>query len=142
MDMILQFWDNSSNDVSTRYYNSKFIWKATAEDEHSKFKSCVKSLDANKMIQIRSSRRRYFIKEAILKISRYAKENTCDRRPANLKNRALSLVVSFGNLHSETKGFFFKKKWYPLHARLSSHYEAWSYKKRKHKKVKAYRKSI
>ena len=32
--------------------------------------------------------------------------------------------------------------WYSLHARLSSHYEAWSYKKRKHKKVKAYRKSI
>ena len=36
--------------------------------------------------------------------------------------------------------FFFN--WYSLHARLSSHYEAWSYKKRKHKKVKAYRKSI
>ena len=32
--------------------------------------------------------------------------------------------------------------WYSLHARLSSHYEAWSYKKRKHKKVKTYRKSI
>ena len=36
--------------------------------------------------------------------------------------------------------FFFN--WYSLHARLNSHYEAWSYKKRKHKKVKAYRKSI
>ena len=32
--------------------------------------------------------------------------------------------------------------WYSLHARLNSHYEAWSYKKRKHKKVEAYRKSI
>ena len=32
--------------------------------------------------------------------------------------------------------------WYSLHARLSSHYEAWSYKKKKHKKVKTYRKSI
>ena len=31
--------------------------------------------------------------------------------------------------------------WYSLHARLNSHYEAWSYKKKKHKKVKAYRKS-
>ena len=29
-----------------------------------------------------------------------------------------------------------------LHARLNSHYEAWSYKKKKHKKIKAYRKSI
>ena len=27
--------------------------------------------------------------------------------------------------------FFFN--WYSLHARLNSHYEAWSYKKRKHK---------
>ena len=32
--------------------------------------------------------------------------------------------------------------WYSLHARLNSHYEAWSYTKRKHKKVKAYRKAI
>ena len=31
--------------------------------------------------------------------------------------------------------------WDSLHARLNSHYEAWSYKKKKHKKVKAYRKS-
>ena len=37
---------------------------------------------------------------------------------------------------------FFFFNWYSLHARLNSHYEAWSYKKRKHKKVKAYRKSI
>ena len=36
--------------------------------------------------------------------------------------------------------FFFN--WYSLHAQLNSHYEAWSYKKRKHKKVKACRISI
>ena len=29
--------------------------------------------------------------------------------------------------------FFFFFNWYSLHARLNSHYEAWSYKKRKHK---------
>ena len=29
-----------------------------------------------------------------------------------------------------------------LHARLNSYYEAWSYKKKKHKKIKAYRKSV
>ena len=38
--------------------------------------------------------------------------------------------------------FFFFFNWSSLHARLNSHYEAWSYKKRKLKKVKAYRKSI
>ena len=32
--------------------------------------------------------------------------------------------------------------WDSLHVRLNSHYEARSYKKKKHKKVKAYRKSV
>ena len=45
-----------------------------------------------------------------------------------------------GGLFLELIDFFLK--WYSLHARLNSHYEAWSYKKKKHKKVKAYRKSI
>ena len=36
--------------------------------------------------------------------------------------------------------FFFLKKWNSLHARLNSHYKAWSYKK--HKKITAYRKSV
>ena len=35
-----------------------------------------------------------------------------------------------------------KKKWDSLHARLNSHYKAWSYKKKKHKKIKVYRKSV
>ena len=32
--------------------------------------------------------------------------------------------------------------WISLHARLNSHYEAWSYKKKKHKKIKACRKFV
>ena len=32
--------------------------------------------------------------------------------------------------------------WNSLHARLNSRYEAWSYKKKKHKKITAYRKSV
>ena len=32
--------------------------------------------------------------------------------------------------------------WNSLHARLNSHYEAWSYKKKKQKMIKAYRKSV
>ena len=32
--------------------------------------------------------------------------------------------------------------WDSLHARLNSHYEAWSYKKRSTKKITAYRKSV
>ena len=32
--------------------------------------------------------------------------------------------------------------WDSLHARLNSHYEVWSYKKKKYKKIKEYRKSV
>ena len=32
--------------------------------------------------------------------------------------------------------------WDSLHARLNSHYKAWSYKKKKHRKIKAYRNSL
>ena len=38
------------------------------------------------------------------------------------------------------KWYFFN--WDSLHARLKSHYEAWSYKKKKHKKITAYKKSV
>ena len=44
----------------------------------------------------------------------------------------------FHSLHS-TRLFF---SWDSLHTRLNSYYEAWSYKKKKHKKIKAYRKSV
>ena len=37
--------------------------------------------------------------------------------------------------------FFVKKKLDSLHARLNSHFKAWSYKKKKYKKIKAYGKS-
>ena len=32
--------------------------------------------------------------------------------------------------------------WDSIHARLNNHYEAWSYKKKEHKKIKAYQKSV
>ena len=37
----------------------------------------------------------------------------------------------------QTKLFFFN--WDSVNVRLNSHYEAWSYKKKKYKKIKAYR---
>ena len=39
-----------------------------------------------------------------------------------------------------TCNFFFN--WDSLQARLNSYYKAWSYKKKKHKKIKAYKKSV
>ena len=44
-----------------------------------------------------------------------------------------------GTVGFTVESFF---NWDSLHARLNSHYEAWSYKKKKHKNIKAYRKSV
>ena len=38
--------------------------------------------------------------------------------------------------------FLLKKKLDSLHVRLDSHFKAWSYKKKKYKKIKAYGKSL
>ena len=38
--------------------------------------------------------------------------------------------------------FFFFPNQDLLHARLNSHYKAWGYKKKRHKKIKAHRKSV
>ena len=46
-----------------------------------------------------------------------------------------------GYCRGSTKTTFFFN-WDSLHARLNSHYEAWSYNKKKHKKIKACRKSV
>ena len=50
-----------------------------------------------------------------------------------------SMVKAF-HMHVKEKIFFLN--WDSLYARLNSHYEAWSYKKKKHKKIKAYMKSV
>ena len=50
MDMHTRFWDNSTNLVSTRYFNSEFLGKAAATDVLAKFEICASSLDSNKMI--------------------------------------------------------------------------------------------
>ena len=56
--------------------------------------------------------------------------------------RKLSVEVWLVKIMQSIFFYFFFINWYSLHARLNSHYEAWSYKKRKHKNVKAYRISI
>ena len=40
------------------------------------------------------------------------------------------------------KNFVVFLNWDSFHARLNSHYEEWSHKKKKHKKINAYRKSV
>ena len=52
MDMFLRFWNKDTNMFATRYNNTKFLGKAAAVDVYQKFKSCLSSLDSNKMIQL------------------------------------------------------------------------------------------
>ena len=54
----------------------------------------------------------------------------------NLPLASISAIVSSNNINTS---FF---NWDSLHTRLNSHYKAWSYKKKKHKKIKAYRKFV
>ena len=55
-----------------------------------------------------------------------------------LKTLPLQLVLRTTNQTKVFFAFFFNS----LHARLSSHYKAWSYKKKNHKKIRAHRKSV
>ena len=56
------------------------------------------------------------------------------KKPACFRVRQLIFMIAL------TTNFFLN--WDSLHVRLNSNYAAWSYKKTKHKKVKAYRKSV
>ena len=61
-----------------------------------------------------------------------------------LSNFWRSLEMSLSNCIVELslKCFFFLFFWDSPHARLNSHYEAWSYKKRSTKRITGYRKSV
>ena len=50
--------------------------------------------------------------------------------------------LKYLNIDQLLLSFFFFFNWDSLHARLNSHYEAWSYKKRSTKKITGYRKSV
>ena len=52
MDFHVHFWENATDIVSTRYYNSEFLQKIAAVDVHQKSEPYSKGLDVNKMIQI------------------------------------------------------------------------------------------
>ena len=62
---------------------------------------------------------------------------------SEVASRRSSVKKPFLKLHKIYREIPFRDffNWDSLHARLNSHYEAWSYKKKKHKKIKAYRKS-
>ena len=50
-------------------------------------------------------------------------------------------MIKISVVQKEVLDYYFFN-WDSFHARLNSHYEAWSYKKKKHKKIRAHRKSV
>ena len=60
-----------------------------------------------------------------------------------LQNTFGWLLLLFLGLYEISSLFFYIcNNWDLLHVRLNSHHEAWSYRKKRHKKIKAYRKSV
>ena len=51
-------------------------------------------------------------------------------------------IVNFENIQQSTQHTDLFFNWDSLLTRLKSHYEAWSYKKKKYTKTKAHRKSV
>ena len=52
MDLLVQFFHNSTNTVNTRFYDSRFLGHATHQDLHKKFNDISNELDSNKLFQI------------------------------------------------------------------------------------------
>ena len=72
-------------------------------------------------------------------------QNTQKALPVGSSNVLESMYIDKAmdsGIKTEIKLGFFKKKWDSLHARLNSHYKTYTYKKKKHKKIKAYMKSV
>ena len=63
------------------------------------------------------------------------------RKYTSSKLLNLKRNTSIWKIHFLYTSEFFLLNWSSLHARPNRHYKAWSYKKKKNKKVKPYRKS-
>ena len=52
MDLHITYWDTTNNCVTTHYYNSEFMGKASAQDIYEKFEQCLEKLENNKLIPV------------------------------------------------------------------------------------------
>ena len=57
MDLVIRFWHTINNQVSVRYWESKFLEHTKAYDILAKFNDSMSILDPNKMIQVSVDRR-------------------------------------------------------------------------------------
>lgn len=52
MDFVIRFWDDKSNQVSTRYLTSAFLTGAKAADLLKNFKSALEGVEMKNMVQV------------------------------------------------------------------------------------------
>ena len=52
MDLRVRYWDSSTNNVTTQYYNSQFLGEAACKDLLEKFKQCMCRIDQDKLLQL------------------------------------------------------------------------------------------
>jgi len=52
MDLHVRYWSTTAIAVTTHYYTSEFLGKATSKDVFQKFKQCMMSLDQEKPLQV------------------------------------------------------------------------------------------
>ena len=57
MDLHVRFRDIENNCVAARYFNSRFLGKAAAQDIYEKCNECISELDENKLLQVSSDGR-------------------------------------------------------------------------------------
>ena len=54
MDLLIRFWDSAKNRAQTKYLDSSFLRKASANDIHEKFTSAAKELNPTRFLQVLS----------------------------------------------------------------------------------------
>ena len=52
MDLHVRYWSTTANAVTTHYYTSEFLGKATSNDVFQRFKQCMMSLNQEKPLQV------------------------------------------------------------------------------------------
>ena len=52
MDLLVRFFDNSTDTVNTRFYDVRFLGHATHQDLNKQFNDISNELDSNKLFQI------------------------------------------------------------------------------------------
>ena len=91
MDLHVRYWENTKNIVVTRYLDSSFMGKSSAQDVYTHFKSCAQSLEDAKYLQISSDGPNLHL--AFLEILKDSRtESDCDIKLINIGTCGLHIM--------------------------------------------------